>query len=356
MFSIKEFGSIALLIVKEVMSTWKCPTAVPKVSILCCTYNQESCIQNALHGFLIQKTTFPFEVIVHDDASEDGTADIVREFVAQYPGIISPIFQSENQLSKGKKISLLCYPHFRGEYVAMCDGDDFWLDPNKLENQFQTLEKERNVDLSFHPAYSLNSNSGAVSIIGRHSKISQNISAKKIISGGGSYCPTSSLFFRKNVFDRLGDWFKNAPFGDLFLQALAAESGGAAYLADVASVWRSGDARSWTNEMQKVDIIRGFQSKIDKAMIGLSSEMDPKFSATIIQHRGDQYCMLAGKYLNCGLYNEFKSSIEKSWDLYPRSSWRQCIMYFSKEYKYIVRLLPKLHNYLKKFGRRLKVI
>ena len=116
------------------------------VSICCITYNHEKYIRDAIEGFLMQKTDFPFEVLIHDDASTDGTADIIREYETKYPDIIKPIYQTENQYSKGIKISATYnYPRAKGKYIALCEGDDYWIDPYKLQKQVDFLEHMKNV-------------------------------------------------------------------------------------------------------------------------------------------------------------------------------------------------------------------
>lgn len=113
----------------------------PLVSIYCLTYNHEDYIQDCLYGFVMQKTDFPFEVIVHDDASTDNTAKIVREFQSRYPEIIKPIFQSTNQYQK--HVAILreyIFPRVKGKYVAICEGDDYWTDDTKLQRQVDLME------------------------------------------------------------------------------------------------------------------------------------------------------------------------------------------------------------------------
>lgn len=116
------------------------------VSVYCATYNHVTFIRQCLEGFVMQKTSFPFEVLIHDDASTDGTQDIVREYAARYPDIIKPIYQKENQFSRGVKIYLTyVFPRVKGKYIAMCEGDDYWTDPYKLQKQVDFLES--------HPDY-----------------------------------------------------------------------------------------------------------------------------------------------------------------------------------------------------------
>lgn len=117
----------------------------PLVSISCITYNHAGFIRDALEGFMMQKTSFPFEILIHDDASTDGTVDIIREFDKRYPGMIFPVFQEVNQRSKGIRgmSSRFNFPRARGKYIALCEGDDYWTDPEKLQRQIDFLETQQ---------------------------------------------------------------------------------------------------------------------------------------------------------------------------------------------------------------------
>lgn len=121
------------------------------VSVLCAAYNQEKYIRQTLEGFVMQKTNFPFEVIVNDDASTDGTPEIIKEYADKYPNIIKPVYQKENQYSKKLSISIEClYPKAKGKYLAWCEGDDFWSDENKLQIQYDVMEKNPDCHLCIH--------------------------------------------------------------------------------------------------------------------------------------------------------------------------------------------------------------
>ena len=130
------------------MENWKYPGKEPLVSICCATYNHEKFIRDAIEGFLMQKTNFPFEILVHDDASTDNTQDIIREYEKRYSNLIFPIYQKENQYSRGIKVShSFQYPRARGKYIALCEGDDYWTDPYKLQKQVDFMGR--------NPGYSL---------------------------------------------------------------------------------------------------------------------------------------------------------------------------------------------------------
>ena len=110
---------------------------LPLVSISCVTYNHVSYLREALEGFLMQKTTFPVEILIHDDASTDGTEDLIRQYEKQYPRLSFPMYQKENQYSQGVRGMMLRFnfPRARGKYIALCEGDDYWIDPLKLQKQ-----------------------------------------------------------------------------------------------------------------------------------------------------------------------------------------------------------------------------
>ena len=125
------------------------------VAVWCITYNQKSFIKDALDGFIMQKTNFPFVVIVHDDKSTDGTTDIILDYAQKYPNIIIPVIETENQWSKGglKHIINIMNNRFRiGKYIAFCEGDDYWTSPDKLQTQIDFLESHPDYSMCFHSA------------------------------------------------------------------------------------------------------------------------------------------------------------------------------------------------------------
>ena len=124
---------------------------IPLVSIRCLVYNHEPFLRQCLDGFVMQQTTFPFEAIVHDDASTDGSAAIIREYAEKYPDIIKPIYETENQWGKGTISKIMdATMHPDSKYIAVCEGDDYWTDPNKLQIQVDFLEAHPDHSFSVH--------------------------------------------------------------------------------------------------------------------------------------------------------------------------------------------------------------
>lgn len=112
------------------------------VSVCSITYNHAPYIRQCLDGILMQQTNFKYEIIINDDFSTDGTTEIIQEYVEKYPEIIKPIFHDENLFSKGVRgmFANFCFPRAKGKYIAMCEGDDYWIDPLKLQKQVDFLE------------------------------------------------------------------------------------------------------------------------------------------------------------------------------------------------------------------------
>ena len=117
--------------------------STPLVSIACITYNHKPYIRQCLEGFVMQQTNFDFEIVIHDDASTDGTKDIIIEYSTKYPHLFRPIFQKVNRFKEGRGIcARFVFPECRGKYIALCEGDDYWTDPLKLQKLVDILEND----------------------------------------------------------------------------------------------------------------------------------------------------------------------------------------------------------------------
>ena len=126
-------------------------TQCPLVSISCLTYNHAPYLRQCLDGFVMQITSFPIEILIYDDASGDGTQNIIEEYQKKYPDIIKPIYQTENQYSKGVKVGFVYnYSRAKGEYIAFCEGDDYWDDPNKLQILYDYMNAHDKCSMCCH--------------------------------------------------------------------------------------------------------------------------------------------------------------------------------------------------------------
>ena len=235
----------------------------PLVAINCLVYNHEPYLRDCLEGFVMQQTNFPFVAIVHDDASTDGSAAIIREYEEKYPHIFKPIYEKENQCSKRdgslERIMNAAIEATCAKYVAMCEGDDYWTDPLKLQKQVDFMEA--------NPEYSLCLTNSIVKFDDREVLAINHIwdtytiedvlntNALNIKSRGDNVVPcahTSTIFYRIPN-ERFPDWISQCFIGDEPLMIYLAHHGKVKFINEVTSVYRAGVGVSSKNFNQELD-------------------------------------------------------------------------------------------------------
>jgi len=173
---------------------------VPALSICCITYNHGKHIQQAIDGFLMQETDFPVEIIIRDDASTDGTADAIRHWAERYPRLFKPVLYAENQYAVCRKPIVDAFQHARGAFVAVCEGDDHWIDPHKLQRQVEALEADPGASGCFSNAY--NEGGGQrVPFLGKYTTVPHGpvLDEEAYLRGQG--IPTCTFVFRRALLD-----------------------------------------------------------------------------------------------------------------------------------------------------------
>jgi glycosyltransferase involved in cell wall biosynthesis len=222
----------------DIIKQWRGDVEIPIVSILCLTYNHEKFISEAIDGFLMQKTNFPFEIIISDDFSLDDTLDVIRTYEAQYPNLIKVLNADKNQgvYKNAVKVLSTCI----GKYIAVCEGDDYWTDDKKLQKQFNLLDQEDKLSGIYHSVNIVDENNNEI---------------KKIPSNGKDYMnlpdffddyyqiPTCSIMFKNFFkFDGIHQYrrvFKGANFIlDYLLDALIVDHGVYKYLDENMGCYR----------------------------------------------------------------------------------------------------------------------
>ncbi|NWH05787.1 glycosyltransferase [Desulfobacter latus] len=226
----------------------------PIVSIHCTAYNHGKFIRDALDGYLIQKTAFPFEVLIHDDASTDDTAEIIREYEKKYPNIIKPIYQVENQYSQGKKPGRLNYQRALGQYIAMCEGDDYWTDPEKLQVQIDWMQQNPECSLTFHAVDYVDADTKKF-IKGYHyANKSEYVSMDDIIlRDRGKMLMSASKVFRKQIIMNVPKFCYELPAGDYGIDLLAGLNGKVYYINRNMAVYRTNINASAMGVVRKMD-------------------------------------------------------------------------------------------------------
>lgn len=202
-------------------------------------------MRECLDGFLMQKTNFPVEILIHDDASTDGTKEIIEEYVANYPELIYPIYQTENQYSKGIRGMMARYnfPRAKGKYIAICEGDDYWTNPHKLQKQVDFLEKNPDYSICFHPVMILNNEKFTDENV-----IQVNETTTITDLAKGNYIHTPSVMFRADNVKDLPEGFLRLPAGDYGIHLLNAQYGMIKKLTDTMAVYRMHDGGMWSGQ------------------------------------------------------------------------------------------------------------
>ena len=220
----------------------------PKVSICCVTYNHADTIAQALEGFLAQQADVPIEVLVHDDASTDGTEAILRRYAAQYPEVIFPLYETENQFRRGVAMdATFNFPRARGEYIALCEGDDYWCDPHKLKAQLDAMAAHPGATFCFTNAYVRDAATGAadrpfIPYYPEEAAFYAPETRLYDLSGIArlSFIPTASFLFPRAALEQVpGELLTMpCPSGDLRLKLLLTALGQALYVHAFTCVYR----------------------------------------------------------------------------------------------------------------------
>lgn len=252
----------------------------PLVSICCVTYNHADTIAEALESFLAQRADVPVEILVHDDASTDGTEAILRAYAEKYPEVVKPLFETENQYRKGLAMdATFNFPRATGEYIALCEGDDFWCDPHKLKRQVACLQAHPDCTFCFTNGYvrDVSGKTPEREFIPYYPEEAAFYTAETREYNLGevtrlTFIPTASFLFPRAALLRVPRelLLSPCPSGDLRLKLLLTAVGKAVYLHAFTCVYRlnagSSTMARWGAETaektrnrcrQVIDMLRG---------------------------------------------------------------------------------------------------
>ena len=298
---------------EQIMQNWE-KSVNPVVTITCVVFNHEKFIEETLDGFLMQNTIFSFEVLLHDDVSTDGTILIIEKYRKKFPNIIKPLYQKVNQYSQGKNPLAILFSEVKGEYMAHCDGDDYWTDAEKLQIQIDEMRKRPSVDMSFHYASELVKNKRGQSF-GKVADENRVFRTREVILGGGEFCATSSLVFRTKLLAKIPDWFYSTMVGDYPLQVLGAASGGGAlYINKNMSIYRVGDPTSWTSALKQTENSYAQLLLANRFINDLNKTLDKKYQREFSKVISDKnFAFLCKTSFSIEyrekLFNEFKETL-----------------------------------------------
>ena len=317
------------------------------VSISCITYNQAQYIRQCLDGFVMQRTNYKYEVLIHDDASTDGTAEIIKEYTQKYPNIFNPLYEVENQWSKGRRGSAVFnLPRARGKYIAFCEGDDYWTDPNKLQKQVSFLENHPEYGLVYtRVKYYSEKNKKFTCVFGK--EVNSFIDLTK-----GNTIPTLSIVVRhnllKNYYETIKPKEKSWKMGDYPISLYCSYYSKLKFLPDITGVYRvlENSASHFKSEVQQLEFgINSYEIAIFMCeYFGESSKL-PQINQLWLKF--EKYCLTEDKE---NINKVVLEAIELSKN--SNSLKLKIIPIFAKRsgvFLYFLKLYRKIHFRLKEF-------
>ena len=223
-----------------------------KVSVYCTAYNHEKYVKQTLEGFVNQKTDFPVKFIVHDDASTDGTAKIIKEYADRYPEKIFPVFFIFYQYLKGVPIiRKYIYPLIEGDFVAICEGDDYWCDENKLQLQYDFLRNNPDYSMCLHNTQVINEDGSKQEVLFNYSEADRDYSTSEIIQNGPSKTAhTSSFMIRRDCIE-MPDEYLLGNTGDFSRMLYCSLNGKVRYINRVMSYYRWASVGNWSERIRR---------------------------------------------------------------------------------------------------------
>lgn len=351
MFDLEEFRGAKLPSENEIMETWLGDFDNPVISIICTSYNQEDYIKDAIYGFLIQKTKVPFEIVIHDDASVDNTSKIIKYYAELYPRIIKPILQIKNQYSINGHLPFYnSVKSSLGEFISLCEGDDFWICSDKLQSQYQLLVSNPNIDLCFTSAL-LMKDEVVFDVTANYKNAYKVFSVSDIIEKGGSFIPTASIFLRAKVLNyRFFSIIKDAPVGDYYVQIFGSLNSGAIFQKKSCSVYRVNSAHSWSSSVKKSDNIIKIKDFLNGNEITLLKILEENsFLEKPIKYSISNFYLSAAKRsFKLGLIEDSRYFLNKIRFSCVRWKMKDLLFYFT------IKILPikLIHLYFIKISRK----
>lgn len=315
-----------------------------KVSVCIFTYNHEPFIAQAVESVLMQQADFDFEIIIGEDDSSDGTRTIVKQYQRKYPRMIRLLLHERkdviviNGRETGRWNFMNTLASARGEYVALLEGDDYWLDVNKLQKQVDFLDSHPDHAICFHLAQYRDMDDQPLPGIWGPRRIKPGYTVKDLFIEG-NFIPTASTLFRNGLIQGFPSWFSRIPVGDWPLNILNAQHGDIGFINEVMSAYRvhTGGVSSMKNRIDKL------RSRLEMF----------RFFNRLFNHRYNRQIRQGMSHVICNLAFEY----EEGGDLQQarKNAWRGLLQYpvrgdiIWQEIKMIVRTtFPPLYKFLKR--------
>ncbi|WP_299848780.1 glycosyltransferase [uncultured Roseovarius sp.] len=236
-----------------------------KVQVVVPTFNHAEFIAKTLDSILMQRTTHRFEILVHDDASTDGTQDIIKEYAARHRNKFKCIFQKENQFQQGKRIASLVWPHYKAKYIAYLDGDDLWTNPDKLQTQVDFMDAHPRCMISQTYSEFFDSKTGeTIEKFPPPNRRDECTFFEDLAPG--NYLLSSAVMHRRSALPKLPPDFNENGFGDYAKFALIARTGWIGLIPIEATRYRVHENNMWFRKpfeerLKKTQMVQKYVAK-----------------------------------------------------------------------------------------------
>ena len=306
---------------------------IVKVSVCVITFNQEIYIAQCLESILAQKCEFAFEVVIRDDFSLDNTIQIIRSYQNKFPKIVR-LLNAEENIGANRNL-LTVFSWARGDYLAICEGDDYWLDDNKLQKQIDLMERYPEITFTSH-ACRIHNKNGLAGVEYVKAPGSVVVTCNEVLEVSGQFAPTASYVFSKDLPKKLPSWFVHAPVGDFFIEMYGISMGKGMHMPDVMSAYRTSSINSWTtqnNEGNSRNLVN-FSEKMIHCLKQMQT--DPIFKGLDFSRKlGAAYFNIAVGSLLLRDFSKFQNSIAACYDSFPGLSLTQRILYNLQQFPLI---------------------
>lgn len=313
------------------------------VSVCCITYNQVDYIEKCIESIVSQKFPYKIEIIVGDDCSTDGTEKKLYELAKLHSDVLTIVSNKRNLGANGNILSV--FERAKGEYIAFCEGDDYWVDDHKLAKQYEALQTHPEVNFCFHQAYmEVEKNRTKYFDYGDSSKLFNPDDVLRVV---GQFAPTASYFFRRKAIDNLPIWFEDCCIGDLFLELYTMSNGGL-YIPDAMSVYRVNAVGSWSETIRN-DINKFINRHLNIAQhLELARKDFPNYSTEFAIKIANVYLNMCTRFILEERHDLFVFYLEKANAVNTNRTTKHKVYNFLKIHPRLIYYIHYFNSFLKK--------
>lgn len=300
--------------------------AAPEVTVCVITYNHEKYISQCLESIISQECNFSYEVVIRDDCSTDSTKKIIESFRKKHPNIIR-LIDSDKNIGANKNL-LKVFEKSRGRYIALCEGDDYWINSKKLQIQIDAMRAHAGATFCSHACRIHDREGlGEVAYIKGVNSLAET-TCDDILNVSGQFSPTGSYFFTREAISTLPEWFADAPVGDFFIEMYGVVAGRGLHLNQPMSAYRTFSENSWStqNNEQNAQQLVNFSMKMSTYLRQMSETENFRSFDFSRKIAASDFNAAIGALLTANA-NLFRLAIQKSWESKPRLSVTQAALY-----------------------------